>query len=522
MQCRLPLVLTPLTLGACAVQGEKGVNDQRPNILLVIADDQSFPYASAYGTPGIHTPGFDYVAANGVCFSNAYATSPGSSPSRASLLTGKYPWQIKEAGTHASSFPSDYMCYPELFESFGYRIGFTGKGWGPGDWKISGRAVNPAGPEYNQIRLDPPNEGISDIDYTSNFLSFLEDSPQGQPFCFWFGAKEPHRPYSYGYGEESGVNPDEILVPEDLPDADVIRTDIADYISEIEWFDSHLVNILSELEIRGLLENTIVVVTADNGMPFPHAKANCYDSGLHVPLAICWGDNITRHCVDPSIVSLVDIFPTLLDLCDIDWDKADGLSGESLLAILGLGGKEYTREASFGGRERHSSARFENAGYPSRCIRTDKWLLVRNFHPERWPAGDPPFGNLEKPYDGYYDIDPSPTLRFMIDNRSDTLVSAFFNLATDKRPEFELFDIESDPGCKRDLSRVPFYKGIADSLKTMLQEKLESTCDSRLGSDPEIWESYPRLSGPIRLFHSQDSINSFGDNPNCFKKHREK
>ena len=128
----------------------------RPNILFVISDDQSYPHASAYGSSLVKTPGFDLVAQNGWLFNNAFVTSPGSSPSRASILTGLYPWQIEEAGTHASSFPVDYKCFPDLLEEAGYYIGYTGKGWGPGNWKISGRKRNPAGPEYNKMRIHPP------------------------------------------------------------------------------------------------------------------------------------------------------------------------------------------------------------------------------------------------------------------------------------------------------------------------------------------------------------------------------
>ena len=121
----------------------KGVQAQQkqPNILFVIADDQSYPYASAYGCKTVKTPAFDKVAKKGWLFSNAFVTSPGSSPSRASILTGKYPWQIEEAGTHFSDFPTKFICFPDILKNAGYKIGFTGKGWGPGS--SSGRPYNP-------------------------------------------------------------------------------------------------------------------------------------------------------------------------------------------------------------------------------------------------------------------------------------------------------------------------------------------------------------------------------------------
>ena len=129
----------------------RDTQDKTPaNILFVIADDQSYPHASAYGSTLVSTPGFDHVAATGALFTNFYVTSPGSSPSRASILTGLYPWQIEAAGTHASSFPAKYTCFPDILRQAGYHIGYTGKGWAPGDWQVSGRPHNPAGPVYSR------------------------------------------------------------------------------------------------------------------------------------------------------------------------------------------------------------------------------------------------------------------------------------------------------------------------------------------------------------------------------------
>ena len=206
----------------------------RPNILVAIADDQSYPHASAYGSTWIHTPAFDRVASEGLLFSNCYACSPGSSPSRASMLTGLFPWQIEEAGTHASSFPSRYVCYTDVLHEAGYQVGYTGKGWGPGDWKVSGRTQNPAGPEYNRHRLEPPVKGISDIDYSANFRAFLDSLPSDQPFCFWYGANEPHRPYTRDAWRKSGKTEASAEVPAYLPDVKEVRGDLLDYAFEIE------------------------------------------------------------------------------------------------------------------------------------------------------------------------------------------------------------------------------------------------------------------------------------------------
>lgn len=472
---------------------------QRPNILIAIADDQSFPYASAYGTAGLSTPGFDYIADHGMAFSNAYVCSPGSSPSRASILTGRYPWQIAEAGTHASSFPREYICFPDFFAQHGYRSGFTGKGWGPGDWKSSGRDHNPAGQPYNSVKLRPPFKGISDIDYSGNFDKFLSELDSGEPFIFWYGANEPHRPYDEQAWNTAGRSLDNVLVPAFLPAADIVKGDIANYALEIEWFDSHLCKMLDMLRQRHMLDNTIVIVTADNGMPFPHAKANCYDAGVHVPLAICWGDRIKSHSVQDAIVSMVDIFPTIADLARLGSDSLH-LSGESMAPLLGLSKKTYCRQAAFFGRERHSSARPNNQGYPIRAIRKGNFLLIHNFHPDLWPAGNPLLYNDANLQRGFRDIDDGPTKTYLIAHHFEKSCAPFYNLAVAKRPEYELYDLGVDAECCKNLSADASYAKTLEEMKAELQKQLQQSCDTRLGNNPEIWESYPRLSGPMNKF----------------------
>ena len=479
-------------------------NNPRPNILVFISDDQSYPYASAYGCPAVSTPGFDFVATHGALFTNAYVTSPGSSPSRASILTGRYPWQIEEAGTHASSFPSRYPCYPDLLEQAGYAVGYTGKGWGPGDWKISGRTRNPAGPEYNTLTETPPFTGISKIDYSANFSHFLDELPPDKPFCFWIGTNEPHRGYQKDSWKETDHTPDQVQVPGYLPNAAVVKGDILDYAVEIEWADSHLQKAIKELSDRGMLDNTLIVALSDNGMAFPHAKANCYDAGLHVPLAICWVGQIPEGKTLHEEVSTIDLLPTFLEAAGIKANAGQSFSGESLLpALTGEKGSALTHPA-LSGRERHSSARPANLGYPIRSIRSGNYLLIRNFHPERWPAGNPQAlkedGTPGPMHKAYFDIDGSPTLSYMENHWNDPEVSPYFLAATALRPEYELFNLAEDPDCMHDLSKESSYAQLFGTLKTQLQEWLEKTGDPRVGNNPEIWETYPRLSGPMRKF----------------------
>lgn len=469
---------------------------ERPNILLAISDDQSYPYASAYGTSGVQTPAFDRVARMGVLFRNGFAASPGCSPSRAALLTGRHDWQLEQAGTHASSFPKKYAVYPDLLSDAGYHVGHTGKGWGPGNFKESGWEHNPAGPAYQQRTMKSP-QGISNTDYAANFEDFLDAKPDDAPFCFWYGAREPHRGYKQGIGLESGKELDDALVPEFLPDTPQIRSDILDYGVEIEWFDQHLGRMLDLLENRGELENTLIVVTADNGMPFPRAKANCYECGIHVPLAVCWPAKAPGGRTVDDLVGFVDLAPTFLAAAGLE--SLDAMSGRSILSILtsdksGTVDPEHNR--AYAARERHSSSRYHNWTYPQRAMRTPEFLYIRNFRPDRWPAGDPETSDGKV---GYHDIDGSPSKSFLIEHQKSPEIARYFALAVGKRPAEELFDIRKDPACLNDLAGKPEYAEVRQRLSREFEEYLRETGDPRVLDGGEVFETYKRYS-PIRDF----------------------
>lgn len=479
----------------------------RPNILFVINDDQSYPHASAYGSSMVETPSFDRIAREGVLFTNAYVASPGCSPSRAAFLTGRYPWQIEEAGTHASSFPTEYLVFPDLLEQAGYWVGYTGKGWGPGDWEASGRTRNPAGPAFNQHRLESPVEGTSPVDYAANFGEFLAQRPGDAPFYFWFGANEPHRTYAPGAGLNSGKRLEQAEVPPYLPDTPEVRSDLLDYALEIEWADSHLGRMLEMLEEAGELDNTLVIVTSDNGMPFPRAKATAYDAGIHVPLAVRWPERVPGGRVVEDLVSLVDLTPTLLDAAGVTHPGTNPMSGRSLLGILTSGRSgivDPDRDAVFTGRERHSSSRWSNLGYPQRAIRSRRYLYIRNFTPERWPVGAPrryeENGSLGPMHGGYADIDPSPTLDLLTSRADDPAFYTNLHLAVARRPAEELYDVQNDPACLRNLAADPAYAEITRDHRERLLAFLKSSGDPRVLGNGDIWESYPRLVGPMREF----------------------
>ena len=215
------------------------------------------------------------------------------------------------------TIPTGHALFTHQLEDAGYFTGFTGKGWGPGDWSAAGLTRHPNGREFNSRRISNPPVGIDARNYAANFEDFLSARKPGQPFCFWFGCTEPHRIYEQGAGIRAGKDPSKVRVPACWPDTLEIRSDILDYYQEIEYFDSHLVLMIAALEKSGELENTLLIVTSDNGMPFPRAKVNLYDGGTHMPLAISWPSLVPGSRQIRDFVSHADLAPTILEAAGV-------------------------------------------------------------------------------------------------------------------------------------------------------------------------------------------------------------
>lgn len=437
---------------------------------------------------------------------NAFVAAPQCSPSRAAILTGRNIWQLEEAGTHSSYFPKKFPVFTDVLREEGYAVGYTGKAWGPGNWADSGWEQNPVGKEYNEIRFDSlPTTGLSPIDYASNFQVFLNARESDEPFFFWFGAHEPHRVYEYGSGQKL-MEDQSVRVPPFLPEDDSIRIDMLDHAFEISWFDQQLAEMLTLLETRGELKNTIVVVTADNGMPFPFAKANLQERGIHVPLAIC-GPSIPGGRRIEELVSLIDLAPTFLEIAGAG--VLDSIPGKSLVPILrdsDQGTPGAARRFVLSGRERHTHARPDNNGYPARAMRTKDFLYVRNFKPDRWPLGDPPPNVLLREtgdpeirpvVQGYEDIDDSPTKRVMIAH--DETWPEKFAMAFGMRGEEQLYDIRHDPECLKDLAPDPAYRETLAGLRSALEDELLKQGDPRVTGTGDVFDTYPRF-GRMRAF----------------------
>lgn len=463
---------------------------ERPNILFLISDDQSWLHTSIAGDAVVKTPGFDHIAEQGILFNNAFCSAPSCTPSRGSILTGQEMWRLEEGGLLFGGLPDKFPLFTKELEKAGYKIGYTGKTYWPANLESTGYWREPLGKNYSNFEEVAP-EGIPGTDYSKNFIEFLQENKEAKPFFFWVGFYEPHRRYKQGIGKESGLDPDSVEVPKFLPDNSIVREDILDYYYEIQWFDKHLQRMLKILEKTGQLENTIIVVTSDNGMPFPHAKANLYEYGTHIPLAICWSKNIKSGRKVDDLVSLSDLAPTFLEIAGIK--PLLGMTGISLMNIFQSkksGQIDPKRNKVVTAIERHTWSRPGGKAYPMRAIRTHEWLYIYNFEPDRWPAGNPP---PFKPifFNHYGDIDDSPTFKYMFNNqKKNPDVAHTMDLAVAKRPHEELYNIIIDPDCINNLAQHSSYQKIRNELQIRLFDYLKKTEDPRM-SNKAPWDDYP-------------------------------
>ena len=513
------------------------VQPKQPNILFAFADDWG-RYASAYAESEgpnslnqlITTPNFDRVAGEGALFHNAYVPAPSCTPCRSSVLSGSYFWQTGlGAILVGAEWDETIPTYPLELEQAGYHIGYTYKVWSPGkalNAPYGGQRTcyEPAGSNFGKFSFYATEhapalgvEGAKQLLYDetrANFDAFLEARPDDTPFCYWWGPTNTHRRWQKGSGKALwDLDPDDLQgrLPAFLPDVHDVREDVADYLGECMAVDAGLGVLLQRLDELGELDNTLIVVSGDHGIPgFPRAKCNLYDIGCEVALAARWPGHIPAGRAIDDFVNLMDLAPTFMEAARVP--LPDSMTAQSLLPLLtsAAGGQvEADRTFVVTGRERHvHTAREGQLPYPQRAIRTADYLYVHNFAPDRWPAGDP--GGLDDPQATppcfedletdtmvcYADLDASPTKAWMIHHRSDPDVQRSFELGFGLRPQEELYDLRNDPDYLHSIAGQPAHADAQAGLKRQLFELLRTQKDPRVVEQPCRFEA-PPFAGPV-------------------------
>ena len=506
-----------------------------PNILFLFADDWG-RYASILAEtdpPGgpcevARTPHIDRIARAGVLFRNAHVSAPSCTPCRSAVLTGQHFWRTGSAAILRGAVWNEALpSFPPLLEQAGYHIGYAHKVWGPGtpanapfearhDFGRHGGRMNRFSQHVTAAvaagrSLDEAKAEVLD-EVRANVRSFLDARRDGQPFFWWFGPTNVHRSWVKGSGRALwGIDPETLAgrLPASLPDVPEVREDFADYLGEIAAWDAAIGVILAELDVAGLLDDTLVVISGDHGPPgFPHGKCNLYGLGTAVCLSIT-GPGVRGGRVVDDMTSLTDLAPTFLEAAGLPVPEV--MTGRSLWPVLeaeASGLVDPVRTQVFTGRERHvADARADFTPYPQRAIRTPTHSLIVNFRPDRWPLGDPRrLDGADEPtadeleHDTHVtlaDEDAGPTKAWLVQARHRPEWAAHFAWVYGRRPRVELYDLGADPDETTNLAADPDVADLAGDLERRLMEELARTGDPRLVDDGRMFET-PPLAGPVQ------------------------
>ena len=458
-----------LIVSCCGARGEN-----RPNILFAIGDNWAYPHASSLGDPTVRTPVFDRIAEEGLLFRNAFCSVPSCSPARATLLSGRVAHQLGEAASLWSNFERIPVFTERLAES-GYEVGFTGKGWSPGRTTENGWAQNPAGKEY------------------ASFEEFMQQRDPKKPFFFWYGdTSVALGRWRYGPEHWGDMDWGTVQLPPNLPDTVEVRETILAYYGAIQKQDSIFGTAIKRIEEAGLLDDTLVIYTSDNGWQMPRGLANCYDAGVRIPLAMRWGNQIKPGGTVDGFVSLIDFAPTMLELAGLP--VPGEMSGQSFAGELNGQGSTANRDFVFLERERHANVRQNNGSFPIRAIRTRDYLYIWNLRPNRWPAGDP---QAWMSVGDFGDVDGSWAKDFICENRADPKIEAFFELNFGKRPDEELYDLEKDPHQITNVAGDSRYESVRKQLRGRVETWMRETSDPRTDPSYDDWDRFAYFGGTV-------------------------
>ena len=408
----LLLVFAIILVSSCKEIKQK----QQPNFIVFIADDAAWNDCGPYGNMQIKTPNINKLAEEALVFNNAFLTTSSCSPSRCSILTGRYPHSTGAPELHMP-LPADQLLFAGELQKEGYYTVVAGK-----------YHIGPKREEFDSIYGGGPSG-------CENWLRAVKNRPRNKPFFLWLAAFDPHRKYQPNTIPEPH-NPKNVIVPPFLPDADSTRKDLALYYDEISRLDSYLGKVMDELKTQGVDENTLVIYMTDNGKPFPRCKTRLYDSGIKTPFIVRWPAKITKGETN-ALVSSIDIAPTFCELAGAA--KPETFQGYSFVPILDNYSAE-TRDYIAGEHNWHDYQAFE------RAIRTKEYLYIRNAFPEL---------NASPPADAVGSLTYQEMINMykegkLNENQKDCFITP--------RPSEELYDVINDPYQLNNLAGNVEYK----------------------------------------------------------------
>jgi arylsulfatase A-like enzyme len=438
----------------------EGECQKRPNIVLFIADDLGAKDIPLYGNPMVRTPNIDRLAGESLLFTNAFATSPTCSPSRASIHTGLMPFRNGAHANH-SGIKDNVRTLPDYLKEAGYRVAIAGKyHLGPMDAypfeMIHGTNVPEPGYEgkgvlWTDLVLDPVNEWLSTVKEKKEdpFLLVVNDH---SPHVFW-----PENPE---------YEPSEVEIPSIHIDTDATRKARAQYYTDITKMDTNVGKLLECLASNDLLDNTVIIFTSDQGPQWAFGKWSLYDYGIKVPMLVKWPAVIEGNTDTDALVSLVDLLPTIMEMAGEEVPKApeeiDGISFLPLLQGKTSRHRGYIYASHTGDGDMNRT--------PIRMVRNKRYKYLLNLAPEvkyttHMDKGD------HKDYWTTWD-----EKAFQEEHARAVLWRYHYH------PKEELYDVVADPDEEKNLAFDPHYREIMEELRSRLSEWRTQQGDAETGS----------------------------------------
>ncbi len=434
---------------------------KRPNVLVVVADDLACNELGCYGGRNAPTPYLDRLAADGMRFDLAFASTAMCVPFRASLYTGLYPVRHGTCRNHAATDAGTKSVVHHL-GPLGYRVGLTGKSH-----------VRPA-PVYpfEKVSGFVPNCTAETAPYTLDGIRDFMTRDASSPFCLFVCSTHPHAPWTVG--DASRFDPAALVLPPIWADTPEMRRAFAKYCAEIVELDRQVGDILKALDEAQLRDNTLVLFSGEQGPQFPGGKWTLFDHGLKSALIARWPGRVKAGAVSETLVQVEDILPTLVEAAG--GAPPEGLDGRSFLRVLAGSATEH-RDAVFG---IHNNVP-EGTPYPIRGIRTKTHKLLLNLLPDR--------AYFEK---HVMQIDREDYWHSWVRAAKEDPQAARMVGRYVKRPAVELYDVRKDPWELENLADRPELAGVRRDLEARLRAWMEQQGDTGAALDVEEQPAAPK------------------------------
>ncbi len=425
----------------------------RPNIVFIIADDMNWNDCGVYGNPNVKTPNINKLAEEGIYFTQAFLTTSSCSPSRTSIITGKYPHNT-DAEQLGWPLPENQKTFVKQLKDSGYWTGLAGK-------HHMGDAVNDdfdsifemqwqdtQGPDGLDRRLVGDGSGCDE------WVKLLRSRDKKKPFFTWLAAFDAHRPYYEG-AIDNPHKKEDVILPPYFPDTDSVRKDFALYYDEISRMDSYIGDVVNELEKQGVADNTLILFITDNGRAFPRDKTTLYEGGIKTPWIVKWPNKIRPGSVSDNLVSSVDIAPTFMRIAGLNpLTDFEGIDVSSLLTenVQGLRNQIYAED------------HFHDFEDYTRAIRTKRYKYIKNFYPDL-------------PNTPSADVLRDLTWQSMLKEK-ESLNEAQLRCFLKPRPEEELYDVKNDPNELNNLALKSEFSSVLNDMRLRLKKMRSATKDS--------------------------------------------